>query len=81
MVVTDLFSRVHLDLTPLSPSFQDEHLSRRELWEENLRLINTHNLEASMGFHTYQLGMNHLGDLVGQHQSSWFISVEELIHQ
>ncbi|XP_075885330.1 cathepsin S, ortholog2, tandem duplicate 1 [Nelusetta ayraudi] len=42
---------------------EDEQVSRRELWEENLRLINTHNLEASMGLHTYQLGMNHLGDL------------------
>lgn len=46
-----------------------EERSRRGLWESNLRLINMHNLEASMGLHTYQLGMNHMGDLVraGRH--------------
>lgn len=27
-------------------------------------LITTHNLEASMGLHTYDLSMNFLGDLV-----------------
>lgn len=41
-----------------------EEWRRRELWESNLRLISLHNLEASMGLHTYDLGMNHLGDLV-----------------
>lgn len=43
-----------------------EERSRRELWETNLRLISMHNLEASMGLHTYELGMNHLGDMVRQ---------------
>jgi len=44
-----------------------EHVRRRELWEMNLMLITKHNLEASMGLHSYELGMNHMGDLVRPH--------------
>ncbi|XP_037309917.2 cathepsin S, ortholog2, tandem duplicate 1 [Pungitius pungitius] len=40
-----------------------EDVRRRELWESNLRLISVHNLEASMGIHTYDLSMNFMGDL------------------
>ncbi|XP_014264961.2 cathepsin S isoform X2 [Maylandia zebra] len=40
---------------------EDAH--RRKLWENNLKMITVHNLEASMGLHTYELGMNHMGDL------------------
>lgn len=43
---------------------QIEELGRRRIWEEHLEMINVHNLEASMGLHTYELAMNHLGDLV-----------------
>ena len=43
---------------------QIEELGRRRIWEENLEMINVHNLEASLGLHTYELAMNHLGDLV-----------------
>ncbi|XP_061144220.1 cathepsin S, ortholog2, tandem duplicate 1 isoform X1 [Syngnathus typhle] len=42
---------------------QPEDLHRRGLWEKNLMLITLHNLEASMGLHSYRLSMNILGDL------------------
>uniref|UniRef100_A0A671VF34 Cathepsin S, ortholog2, tandem duplicate 1 n=1 Tax=Sparus aurata TaxID=8175 RepID=A0A671VF34_SPAAU len=55
----DLWKKTH------EKTYQNEveEASRRELWEENLMLITKHNLEASMGLHTYELGMNHMGDL------------------
>ncbi|CAL1611847.1 unnamed protein product [Knipowitschia caucasica] len=40
-----------------------EEESRRALWEKNLWFINTHNLEASMGLHSYTVAMNQMGDL------------------
>ncbi|XP_041799152.1 cathepsin S, ortholog2, tandem duplicate 1 [Chelmon rostratus] len=55
----DLWKKTH------EKTYQNEveDASRRELWEKNLLLITMHNLEASMGLHTYELGMNHMGDM------------------
>ncbi|KAL0147230.1 hypothetical protein M9458_057464, partial [Cirrhinus mrigala] len=47
-------------------SSKDEELSRRELWERNLEFITIHNLEASMGLHSYDLSMNHMGDMTAE---------------
>ncbi|XP_076136155.1 cathepsin S, ortholog2, tandem duplicate 1 [Alosa pseudoharengus] len=43
-----------------------EDATRREIWEKNLQLISLHNLEVSMGMHTYDLSMNHMGDLTSE---------------
>ncbi|XP_026012981.1 uncharacterized protein LOC113015246 [Astatotilapia calliptera] len=44
-------------------SHQIEELGRRLIWEMNLKLINLHNLEASLNLHTYELAINHFGDM------------------
>lgn len=43
------------------------------VWEENLEFINQHNLESSLGKHTYTVKMNKYGDMVNQHQYSSYI--------
>lgn len=44
----------------------DEENVRRSIWEENLRYINNHNLEASLGQHSHTLKMNRFGDLTNE---------------
>lgn len=36
---------------------------RRAIWEKNTRLIEAHNQEYELGIHSYELAMNHLGDM------------------
>lgn len=43
---------------------QGEEEIRRAIWEKNMRMIDAHNQEAALGMHSYELGMNHLGDMV-----------------
>uniref|UniRef100_UPI00398EC790 digestive cysteine proteinase 2-like isoform X1 n=2 Tax=Pristiophorus japonicus TaxID=55135 RepID=UPI00398EC790 len=42
---------------------EEEETYRRLVWEDSMRYIEQHNLEHSMGKHTFTVGMNQFGDL------------------
>ncbi|XP_040187938.1 cathepsin S-like [Rana temporaria] len=43
-----------------------EEMRRRMIWEDNLKFVTIHNLEYSLGLHTYEVGMNHLADMTSE---------------
>ncbi|XP_062960092.1 cathepsin S isoform X1 [Cynocephalus volans] len=49
---------------------KNEEAVRRLIWEKNLKFVMLHNLEHSMGMHSYDLGMNHLGDMTSEEMVS-----------
>ncbi|XP_020510682.2 cathepsin K [Labrus bergylta] len=47
----------------------DEEGIRRAIWEKNMWMIEAHNQEAALGMHSYEMGMNHLGDMTSEEVS------------
>ena len=48
----------------------------RIVWEANLAKIRKHNLEADMGMHSYNIGMNAFGDLVSDENRNFILTLE-----
>nr|XP_026259765.1 cathepsin S [Urocitellus parryii] len=55
---------------------KNEEAARRLIWEKNLKFVMLHNLEHSMGMHSYDLGMNHLGDMTSEEVVSLMSSLK-----
>ncbi|XP_053552006.1 cathepsin K-like [Bombina bombina] len=45
---------------------QLDELKRRLIWEKNHKFIAHHNLQHSQGLHSFEVAMNHLGDLTSE---------------
>lgn len=43
---------------------QGEEGIRKAVWEKNMRMIEAHNQEAALGMQSFEMAMNHLGDMV-----------------
>uniref|UniRef100_A0A8D2GXF9 Cathepsin S n=1 Tax=Urocitellus parryii TaxID=9999 RepID=A0A8D2GXF9_UROPR len=56
--------------------YSNEEAARRLIWEKNLKFVMLHNLEHSMGMHSYDLGMNHLGDMTSEEVVSLMSSLK-----
>jgi len=72
LVAVGIALPVDIDLDPQWEAFKSFHGKkyaasedglRRLIWEENLKRVALHNLEASIGKHTYTLAMNEYADL------------------
>ena len=59
---------------------QGEEDIRRTIWEKNMQLIEAHNQEYELGIHTYELGMNHLGDMVRDSDSDWINMIIHILY-
>ena len=59
---------------------QGEEAIRRTIWEKNMQLIEAHNQEYELGIHTYELGMNHLGDMVRDSGSDWINMIIHILY-
>lgn len=47
-------------------SSEEEELSRRLIWEKTLKIVTVHNLEESMGKHSYTMAMNGFADMTSE---------------
>jgi cathepsin L len=55
---------------------ESEALKRRIIWEENLALIQAHNLEHDLGLHTFTMGMNEHADLTKSEFQEKFLGLK-----
>lgn len=69
----------HLDQTELDSQWEEwkvthkreynglgEEGIRKTVWEKNMRVIEAHNQEAALGMQSFEMAMNHLGDMTSE---------------
>ncbi|XP_029104318.1 cathepsin S-like [Scleropages formosus] len=56
---------------------QREEAHRRLVWENNLRLIEKHNREVSLGLHSFTMGLNHFADKTEEELDSMLNCLKE----